>query len=92
MANALGEVLEEAVGKAAAGERTEDGDNIGEDGLLVCGKCGTPKQRRIEVPFRDEPMVVPVMCACEERAAREREEREARGAASSTASWRSAIP
>ena len=78
MANALGEVLEEAVGKAAADERAEDGDHIGEDGLIVCGKCGTPKQRRIEVPFRDEPMVVPVMCACEERAAREREEREAR--------------
>lgn len=78
MAEALGEVLGEVVGQAAAGEGSADGDYIGDDGLLVCGKCGTPKQRRIEVPFRDEPMVVHCMCACEEREAREREEEEAR--------------
>lgn len=77
MAEALGKVLEEAVGKAAAGEGAADGDHIGEDGLLVCGKCGTPKQKRLKVPFRDEPVVVGCMCACEEQAAREREAREA---------------
>lgn len=55
MAEALGKVLEEAVGKAAAGDGAADGDHIGEDGLLVCGKCGTPKQKRFKVPFRDEP-------------------------------------
>ena len=76
----MDEKTETASGKPEAGGGTAsgNGDRIGEDGLLVCGKCGTPKQRRIEVPFRDEPMVVRVMCACEERAAREREEREER--------------
>lgn len=78
MEKALNRTHEEAAEQAVEGGVREDGDRIGEDGLLVCGKCGTPKQRRIEVPFRDGPMVVRCLCACEEREAREREEREAR--------------
>ena len=84
----LGKVLEEAVGRTSAGEDAADGDHIGEDGLLVCGRCGTPKQRRIEVPFRDEPMVVRCMCDCEVREAKEQEEREAREQAQAWATAR----
>ena len=30
--------------------RLEPGDYTGEDGLLYCGKCRTPKQFRMEAP------------------------------------------
>ena len=51
-------------------------DFINEDGLLVCGKCGQPKQRRLPMLFGQEPMVVGVMCACEQKAQEERAARE----------------
>ena len=60
-------------------------DFVGEDGLLVCGRCGQPKQKRLEVPFRDKPLVVGVPCECERRAEAEREERERRAAAAEKA-------
>lgn len=72
----LSKTLAGVIDKAASSGEPGDGDYVGEDGLLVCGKCGTPKQKRIQVPFRDEPMVVGVLCACEEREVREREKRE----------------
>ena len=28
----------------------EDGDYIGQDGLVYCGKCHTPKQKRLNIP------------------------------------------
>ena len=39
----------------------EKQDFIGEDGLLHCAKCGTPKQ------FRLLGSTLPVMCSCEEK-------------------------
>ena len=58
--------------------RLEPGDYTGEDGLLYCGKCRTPKQFRMEAP----PMkgrLLPHPCRCEqERLDREAEEQEAR--------------
>lgn len=60
-------------------------DFVGEDGLLVCGKCGQPKQKRLEVPFRDQPLIVRVACECERKAEAEREERERRAAAAEKA-------
>ncbi len=55
-----------------------DGDFLNEDGLLVCGKCKTPKQMRFTVEALGRTSVVPVLCACErERVEREKaEERE----------------
>ena len=56
----------------------EPEDYTGEDGLLYCGKCRTPKQFRMETP----PMnghLFPHLCQCEqERRQREDAEREAR--------------
>ena len=79
----LGKVLGAAMTQVPSGSFAE-GDHIGEDGLIVCGKCGAPKQCRVESPFHDEPMVVRCLCACEER---EEAERTAREEAEQAAAW-----
>lgn len=54
------------------------GDYTGEDGLLYCGKCRTPKQFRMEAPTL-EGRLLPHPCRCEqERLDREAAEQEAR--------------
>ena len=54
------------------------GDYTGEDGLLYCGKCRTPKQFRMEAPPL-EGRLLPHPCRCEqERIDRETAEQEAR--------------
>lgn len=56
------------------GIRINDGDYIGEDGLLYCGKCHTRKQVRLRQP--DGTEITP-MCLCKcEVAARDAEEKE----------------
>ena len=58
--------------------RLEPGDYTGEDGLLYCGKCHTPKQFRMEAPPL-EGRLLPHPCRCEqERLDREAAEQEAR--------------
>lgn len=49
-----------------------DGDYL-KDGLLFCGKCNTPKQKRTNVSGED--IVFPVWCDCMERADAEEEQR-----------------
>ena len=57
--------------------RLEPGDYTGEDGLLYCGKCCTPKQFRIDAPPL-EGRLLPHPCRCEqERLDREAAEQEA---------------
>ena len=46
-------------------------DFVGDDGLLVCGKCLTPKEKMLH--FDGNEMKVPVMCQCRKEAS-EREE------------------
>lgn len=41
----------------------EQGDYIGEDGLLFCGKCNTRKQGRYEMPWG--VVTPPCLCKCE---------------------------
>jgi DNA replication protein DnaC len=54
----------------------EQGDYIGADGLLVCGKCHTSKQGRYEMPWG--PVTPYIPCKCEqERKEKEQAEREA---------------
>ena len=58
--------------------RLEPGDYTGEDGLLYCGKCRTPKQFRMDAPPL-EGRLLPHPCCCEqERLDREAAEQEAR--------------
>lgn len=57
------------------------GDEEREDGLLVCGQCGVPKETWFEVPGVVPRKKVPCMCRCEEErqaaiAAEQRERRE----------------
>lgn len=54
--------------------RLEPGDYTGEDGLLYCGKCRTPKQFRAEM-FPLKGRLLPRPCRCEQ----ERLDREAAG-------------
>ena len=57
--------------------RLEPGDYTGEDGLLYCGKCRTPKQFRMDAPPL-ESRLLPHPCRCEqERLDREAAEQEA---------------
>ena len=58
-------------------------DFVREDGLLICGKCGEPKEMYLDVPFFPEPRKVGIMCRCgieetdaEEKRRSEREHRE----------------
>ena len=52
-------------------------DYVGNDGLLICGKCGKPKQMRLEYPLGGSPHIVGIACECERRAMEEREVHEA---------------
>lgn len=63
---------------AKQGVKINDGDYIGDDGLLYCGKCHTRKQVRIKMPSGKE--VTPCcMCKCEiEKAEQEQAEYERR--------------
>jgi DNA replication protein DnaC len=59
--------------KAAERIKAEEGDYIGDDGLLVCGKCNTPKQTRINVLGKEKTPYCLCKCMVEKR---EREEAE----------------
>ena len=55
------------------------GDYTGEDGLLYCGKCRTPKQMRLENnPFTrgSDPAIVPTPCRCRQEADQAADERD----------------
>lgn len=49
-----------------------DGDYVGDGGVLYCGKCHTPKEIRVDLFGRER--VLPMLCQCE---ARRRDEEEA---------------
>ena len=63
--------------------KEQDGRKPGEDyrdadGILVCGKCGEPRERMFPAGgIFKEPHLVPTMCRCQrEEADRQREETE----------------
>lgn len=55
-------------------ERLAEGDHIGEDGLVYCGKCGSRKQLRIE--FGGKTHVVRCVCKCESKEMEEKKKQE----------------
>lgn len=59
--------------RAAASIKAEQGDYYGDDGLLVCGKCNTPKQTRIMLFDQERTPMCLCKCAVEQR---DREEAE----------------
>lgn len=57
------------------------GDYTGDDGLLYCGKCRTPKQMRLGVnPLtgKEDPTIVPTPCRCQQEAGKAADDRERR--------------
>lgn len=49
----------------------EDGDYTGDDGLLYCGKCHTPKQRRLSfdpATGKQKETIVQAACKCQQEA------------------------
>ena len=59
------------MGLVTASCEIAEGDFVGDDGLLRCGKCGTEKQMRVE--WGGEVAVMPVMCKCQAEEAERRE-------------------
>lgn len=58
-------------------ETIADDDYRNEDGLLVCGRCGTPKEMRLSTELLGgHTAIVPIPCECMKRAEAERRERE----------------
>ena len=56
--------------------RKNDGDYIGEDGLLYCGKCHTKKQTRRFIPIEGiGEKILPCTCKCQEEEFAEQERR-----------------
>lgn len=45
-------------------------------GLLVCEKCGEPRQKQMFLSGRDKPFIIHIPCECERRAERERLKRD----------------
>lgn len=64
-------IIEQAANACAENISTNEGDYIGENGLLYCGKCNTPKQGEYKMPFG----VVRPYCLC--KCATEARDREA---------------
>lgn len=60
---------------AAAKHPPQEGDYKGDDGLLFCGKCHTPKEKRVAV--LDEVMTVRCACKCAEERFRQKQAQEA---------------
>lgn len=77
------EKLNDVVKKEVTQKKQEA--DTGSDGLLVCEKCGKPKQKKLFLHGREEPFIVRIPCECEEREERERAERERRDAAKAKA-------
>lgn len=60
-------------------QQRNPGDYEDQDGLLICGKCGEPRQKVMtfanpteDEPFRTDELIIATMCKCE----REQEEKE----------------
>lgn len=73
MAGNIGDAINSIVETAIKNNPPEDGDYVGEDGLLYCGKCNTRRQYRMKwLDGKDH--LFPVPCKCrEEEAQRQRE-------------------
>lgn len=65
----MGDISDALVGivtRAQEACKAADGDYIGDDGLLYCGKCHTQKQCRVK--WLGEMQELPIMCRCAKEA------------------------
>lgn len=73
--DAITHMVEGVIHRAAAANAPKDGDYIGDDGLLYCGVCHTPKQRVIELLGG---RTVPMACQCKARELAEKARKDAK--------------
>lgn len=74
MGNEFREYIDLLAAKIFAAHPPEEGDYVGEDGLIRCGRCHTPRQCRIQ----GSEVLYPCVCACRlEKREREANERRA---------------
>lgn len=73
MNNTFNLIIEGLEKRAAAAIKINEGDYIGDNGLLYCGKCRTPKQTRIEVFGQERTPMCLCKCAAEKNKAEEAE-------------------
>lgn len=89
--NSVTEVIQAIdIGKPSdnSSEDQTPADYLNEEGLLVCGKCDSPKQIKMRFPGQDEPFIARVACECQKREEKERIEEEARREAAAKTSRR----
>lgn len=65
MNNLFGIIVKETIRAAEKSNQRNPEDYIGENGLLVCGKCGTPKQCMFKA--LGEERIVYCLCECKQR-------------------------
>lgn len=71
----LENTVEDLIQKSYTNIPQNEGDYIGENGLIYCGKCNTPKQVEIECFGKTRRPMCLCKCATEKRDAEEREEK-----------------
>ena len=71
----ISDIAENVLTGLAKEPKWKDGDYIGEDGLLYCGKCHTRKEKELEW-FGMGTRKVSIMCRCEAEVLESRKERE----------------
>ena len=71
----LSRAVEGVFQRAAAANAPKEGDYMGDDGLLYCGVCHTPKQCVLEL--YGKPRKMPCACDCKKREALEAANKEA---------------
>lgn len=65
--------------KSVGADREPDmkpGDYRNEQGLIVCGKCGIPRQKKLNLPFGGGETIVYCTCLCEQEDMRKMAEQE----------------
>lgn len=72
------DIMKSYIKSVGADEEPEmqKGDYRNDEGLIVCGKCGIAKQKKIELPFSDEAVIVRCTCRCESEETAKRAEYE----------------
>lgn len=60
--------------RAEKANAKQDGDYVGDDGLVYCGKCNTPKQCKVVLFDKERTVYCLCKCATEKREAEKREQ------------------
>lgn len=64
----LTETINQTLPAAPAPAHSEAEDHRDDDGILICGKCGTPKEMRLDCEFLGHSSIVPIPCECQLKA------------------------